>query len=111
MGFWDITTLIHDHEVVEVPRVSPICMEHTLEEGPHRIFMSSDGISDVINPEDPVLMTASASEIAEECKERWTTEFFTVTPEVKDRFNLSDTTIPAGALGIDDISCLVLDIR
>ena len=108
LGHYDVN---YNNEVVEVPRVSPICMEHTLEEGPHRIFMSSDGISDVINPEDPVLMTASASEIAEECKERWTTEFFTVTPEVKDRFNLSDTTIPAGALGIDDISCLVLDIR
>lgn len=98
-------------KIHEAPRLEPICTEYELGPGPIRIFMGSDGISDVMNDFSPILMTESAKTIAEECKKRWTTQFFRVTPEVKDRFNLSDTTIPAGALGIDDISCLVLDIN
>ena len=98
-------------KIYEAPRLEPICTEYELGPGPFRIFMGSDGISDVMNDFSPILMTNSASYIAEECKKRWTTRFFTVTPEVKYRFNLPDTTIPAGALqGPDDISCLVLDV-
>ena len=97
-------------KIHEVPRLKPICREHILGPGPFRIFMGSDGISDVMNPCSPILMTESASDIAEKCKKRWKTGFFTITKEVQDRFGLSSTTIPAGALGIDDISCLVLSV-
>jgi serine/threonine protein phosphatase PrpC len=112
LGHYDVA---HNGEVVEVPRVNPICTEHTLEEGPHRIFMSSDGISDVINPEDPVLMTASASEIANEAERRWTTQFFYASDETKGTFKANPGVfdgdqITAGKLGTDDISILILDI-
>ena len=112
LGHYDVN---HNGEVVEVPRVNPICTEHTLEEGPHRIFMSSDGISDVINPEDPWLKTASASKIVDEAEKRWTTQFFYASDETKETFGnnpqfFDGNQIKGGNCGKDDISILILDI-
>lgn len=59
------------------PRLPPLITEFTVDPGPFHIVMTSDGVSDVMHPEDPLLQQhdVTAVEIMEECKRRWTSEW------------------------------------
>ena len=59
------------------PRLLPLRTEFIVAPGPFHIVMSSDGVSDVMHPEDPIMSRhdVTALEIVEECKRRWTSEW------------------------------------
>lgn len=58
----------------DVPRLPPVITEFTIPDGPFHVVMTSDGVSDVMHPEDalPRRDDVIADEILEECKKRWT---------------------------------------
>ena len=58
----------------DVPRLPPLVTEFPIPEGPFHVVMTSDGVSDVMHPEDalPRREDVTADQILEECKKRWT---------------------------------------
>lgn len=62
-----------------VPRLAPVMTEFKIPKGTFHVVMSSDGVSDVMHPEDALACRddVTAVEILEECKKRWTTPYWT----------------------------------
>jgi len=59
---------------IVIPRIS---------DGPFHLVMTSDGVSDVVHPEDSILLDhgVKANELVQEAKKRWTTPFFNPTEQ------------------------------
>lgn len=100
----------------------------TIPNGPFRVCMNSDGVSDVIHPEDAIMHAGTAPEILEEAYRRWCLPFFDETNvqalsnlNVGGHFiiNQTETTTRKGPDGIvrrynrgaDDISAIVLSVH
>lgn len=59
------------------PRLPPLMTEFLVAPGPFHIVMTSDGVSDVMHPEDPLIRRhdVTAIQIMDECKKRWTSKW------------------------------------
>jgi serine/threonine protein phosphatase PrpC len=118
---------------LQVPRMEMIIRNFEIQDGPFRIIMSSDGLTDVIHNGDEIMYTHDAHRLKDEAIRRWTTDMWTVhgysglqrfcTPSGRTRYvtkqhlvhGYNRPNIIRGveqhphADGADDISVLVLD--
>ena len=107
-----------------IARLPPFVSQLHLPDGPFRVCMTSDGLSDVIHTEDAIMKETNADDMVEEAYKRWCTPFFdeTVDPRLV-RYNIGGhlvinphptTTIGGGRRhnkGGDDISAIILDVH
>lgn len=106
-----------------IARLPPFVSRLELPDGPFRVCMSSDGLSDVINTEDSIMKETNADDMVEEAYKRWCTPFFDASIEPRLARNNVDghlvlnpcpTTTRDGRRhnkGADDISVIVLDVH
>lgn len=84
-------------DIVRVPPCKIVI--HRIPDGPFHLVMTSDGVSDVVHPEDSLLKdhAVNASDIVKEAKKRWTTPFFNPT-EQEDYLDNNDTDLETSRL-------------
>jgi hypothetical protein len=84
-------------DIVRVPPCKIVIPR--IADGPFHLVMTSDGVSDVVHPEDSLLKdhAVNASDIVNEAKKRWTTPFFNPT-EQEDYLSNNDLDLETSKL-------------
>ena len=111
----------------DLPRLPAFLNELTIRKGPFHLIMTSDGVSDMINPKDAIMRDANvnAQKVTSEAKKRWSTPFFDAIDGYKDKKDPTKMINIGGPIkrkyvdgkfvdyckGGDDISVLVLNVQ
>tara|TARA_B110000908_G_C10266729_1_gene464744 strand:- start:160 stop:1221 length:1062 start_codon:yes stop_codon:yes gene_type:complete len=95
----------------DVPRLPAIVSEIIIDKGSFHIVMTSDGVSDIMHPEDAIMRdaTVTANTVVSEAIKRWSTPFFNAIKGYEDKKDKTKMFNIGGPIEKKVVDCELVD--